>query len=108
MSTERPAVPLLRQDRLEQRLEHFMSEITATENRAPAPHPVNPRQWSRLWRWPVVAGGGAVAAGTAGVFVASSVLGGASGQGPAAFAFQIVSNDTISIRVVNSDVAAKE
>jgi hypothetical protein len=106
-NSRRSTVPLLAPDRLEQRLEHVMSEITATEHLAPAqaPPPRETRWRRRPYRWPAV---GAIAASAAGVFLASSVLGRPFGQGPAAFAFQTVSNDTISIRVVNSDVAAKE
>jgi hypothetical protein len=109
-NTRRSTVPLLAPDRLEQRLEHFMSEITAIEHPAStqATEPRESPQRRRSHRWPAVAGVGAIAAATAGAFLASSVLGGPSGQGPAAFAFQTISNDTISIRVVNSDVAAKE
>jgi hypothetical protein len=106
----RPVLPSLRQDRLDQRLEHFMTEITATQLSVTVP-PSPPRKEQNgagTLRWRVLAGVAAVAVATVGVFMASSVLGGPSGQGPAAFAFHALTGDTVSIRVVDSRVAAKE
>jgi hypothetical protein len=86
-----------------------MNEITMIEQASlsPAPAPRR-RQHARPRLRRALTGLAAITAVTAGAFVVTSVLGGLSGPGPAAFAFETVSNDTIAIRVVDSEVAVKK
>jgi hypothetical protein len=96
-------------DRLRQRREHLMSEIELLQKAGQHQHALSPSLRApghrRLW---IAIPGGLAAAATAGM-LAVTMLGGPGGAtGPAAFAMQNISRDTISVKIVNNQVAAHD
>jgi hypothetical protein len=97
--------PTLSDDRLNRRQEHLMSEITLMRVTAGAGGPRRSNR-ERRSRMGIFAG----LSVTAAVIVAAvfSVTSGSGGVGPAAFEFQRISNGTVSVTIVNTEVAAEE
>src|SRR4051812_37135002 len=94
-----PAAPISA-DRLASRRDHFMTEITRAPELAPVPQP---RRRVRL-----VAAAVTVAAMTAGLSVYANTGGGSSGHGPAAFAVEKLPDGPVRVRIVDTEVSAKE
>jgi hypothetical protein len=102
------------EDRLARRREHLMSELIMRREveRAAAGHD-HQRSSARPSVFPLISSGrrrlfltGAVAAATVAISVAWSVVGGPSGQGPAAFAVTPLDSSTLLVKVVDSQVGA--
>ena len=97
--------PTLSNDRLNRRREHLMREITLEQTPA-AISPTATIRAVRPGRRRGLVGAFAGVAVAAAVVVAVTLPG--SSGGPAAFDVQRISNDTVSIRIVNTAVDAKE
>jgi hypothetical protein len=100
-----PGRPLA-SDRLARRREHLMTEITELASSPLSPNPAEPRRTLSVARWSAVAA--AVAALVVGIGVVASSTGGPTGHGPAAFAIEALPSGGVSIRVVNTRVAADD
>src|SRR5437588_9943781 len=94
-----PAAPLSA-DRLASRPDHFKTEITQAPELAPVRQP---HGRSRL-----LAAALTVALVTTGVTVYANTGGGSTGHGPAAFAVEKLPNGPVRVRIVDTEVSAKE
>jgi hypothetical protein len=95
--------PDLAPDRLQRRLEHFMTEI-ATPATAPAmPGATQPRRRRRAFAVTAI-----VAAASIATFIGVAVSGGPSGHGAQAFAIENQPSGAVSIQVVNNTVDAAD